>query len=105
MSLADLKYVFFKIMFSLPFKAAIKPRLKVSINLSDNRLTSVLNTALITSFIYYIMFMPVLSALRAPYFNGRNITEFLKYLENLFKEYYIKIDIIKYRKLPRYYGK
>jgi hypothetical protein len=105
MSLADLKHVLFKIISSSPFKAAVKPRLKISINPSNNRLTSILNTALIISSIYYIMLIPVLNALRAPYFNGRNITEFLEYLKNLFKEYYIETDIIKYRKLPRYYGK
>jgi hypothetical protein len=105
MSLADSKHVLFKIISSSPFKTAIKSRLKVSTDLNNNRLTSILNIALITSPIYYIMFISVLSALGAPYFNGRNITEFLKYLKNLFKEYYIKINIIKYRKLPRYYGK
>jgi hypothetical protein len=105
MSLADLKYIFFKIMSSSPFKAAIKPRLKVNTDPSNNRLTSILNAALITSFIYYIMLMPVLGASGASYFNSQNITEFLEYLKNLFKEYYIEIDIIKYRKLPRYYGK
>jgi hypothetical protein len=105
MSLTDSKYVPPKIISSSPFKAAIKSRLKININPSNNRLTPILNTALITFFIYYIMFIPVLNTLKAPYFNGRNITEFLKYLKNLFKKYYIKTDIIKYRKLPRYYGK
>jgi hypothetical protein len=91
--------------FSLLFKTVIKSRLKISINLNNNRLTFILNIALITSFIYYIIFILVLNTLKAPYFNDRNITEFLEYLKNLFKEYYIKTDIIKYRKLPRYYGK
>jgi hypothetical protein len=96
MSLADLKHVFLKIISSSPFEAAIKPRLKININLNNNRLTFILNIALITSFIYYIIFISILDTLRAPYFNGRNITEFLECLKNLFKEYYIKIDIIKY---------
>jgi hypothetical protein len=105
MSLADSKYVPPKMMSSSPFKAAVKPGLKVSIDPSDNELTPALNTALITSPIYYIISMPVPDTLGAPHFNGRNITEFLEYLENLFKEYYIETDIIKCRKLPRYCGK
>jgi hypothetical protein len=104
-SLANSKYVFLKIIFSSPFKTAVKPKLKISINLNNNKLTFILNIALITFSVYYIIFIFILDTLKAPYFNNRNITEFLEFFKNFFEEYYIKIDIIKYRKLPRYYGK
>jgi hypothetical protein len=105
MFLANLKYVFLKIIFFSPFKAAIKLRLKVNTDLNNNKLISILNTALITSSVYYIIFIFILDILKAFYFNNQNITEFLEYFKNLFKEYYIKIDIIKYWKLSFYYEK
>jgi Aspartyl protease len=50
----------------------------------------------------YLMPMPVPGAAGAPYFRGKNITQFLAVLENLFEEFRVVSDVVKCKKLPWY---